>query len=130
VAEAVQYWIESFPADQLLVLQYEQLTNAEHQSRVLSDIQHFMGLGSQPNVVGNTMDIFQAENMTMDWVMPKEKYANLVEFVRRDAEQLAELLASHDLTPSAAYWLEKWNHIWQTNLNSCGSDGLCHLKTV
>ncbi len=50
-APALETWLEAFPREQLLVLQYENLSNPEAQPGALAQLKQFLGLDlSQPEV--------------------------------------------------------------------------------
>lgn len=68
------------------------------------------------------------EDVSDNWMMPKDKYEKLVAHVRPEAEKVARILQDGGYISNAESWMGNWENTWQSNLNNCQADGICHLK--
>ncbi|GAB4822007.1 hypothetical protein N2152v2_009053 [Parachlorella kessleri] len=148
----LSHWLAAFPAEQLFVIQYEELVALETQGAVLQRLQAFLGLGTglspQQGPSGSSgrppreaqgqgmapAPVLGLYNHKKDfynpdgWPMTRQEYTSLVERVRPDALRASQLLEKHGLVGSAAAWMASWEQVWQDNLDGCHAEGDCLIR--
>ena len=134
-SEALWYWLDSFPTDQLKIIQYEDLVG-DNQAEELHGLKEFLGL--DPTLTGDSLswglegegeDSGNANCRHCDspgWQIDEFTYRQMVDKVRMDTDQLVRLLEKHRLADGAR-WRRKWEEIWARNLETC-QDGDCLIQ--
>lgn len=122
-------WLQEWPADQIHVIQYEELTEEERQAPELDRLKEFIGI--QPGVPTDPLGVMNSRKYKIrpkGWKMHKRKYKALIDMVRPDIEALLDLLESYGKIKSREAWLERWQQVWDDNLRSCNEKtGLCSI---
>lgn len=130
---ALEHWIKDVPRGQLALVQYEQLIEGdEHGADVLLDLKEFLDLNpSQPkDSRGLGMHNVRHNRVHPEgWMMKKEEYLDLIDMVKPDVEQVAELVSTHGLGDGKK-WMDIWEGVWEDNLKNCDKKGVCliHLS--
>lgn len=125
---AIAGWLHAFPAEQLHVIQYENLTAPGSREAVLADMQRFLGLDP-----GQAPPELPAENSRKGsehpggWPMRREQYEEFMSAAKDSSNRLAEQLVQHGLMDGQT-WLEAWEVAWNRNLASCDASGNCLIQ--
>ena len=139
--EALNYWVDTFPRGQLMLIQYEELIDGERQPEVLRSLKEFLGL--DPTLTGDSLswgidgiDDDDAPSSSGNvncrhcdapgWPLPEQLYRNLIEKVRHDTLELIYTIDRFQLG-NGTRWLENWERIWADNLQRC-VDGMCDVR--
>lgn len=119
--EALQPWFEHWPADQIHVIQYEELTEEETETTELKRVKKFIGVDpTEPH--GKRLALINQRKFKIrpeGWTMSLEEYEALVELVRPDVNGLLDLLAKYGKLEDRVAWEERWQEVWDDNLQSC-----------
>ncbi len=126
--DAVRPWFEEWPAEQLHVIQYEELTEDESEETELVRVKQYLGINEkEPKGVG--LGLFNVRRFKIrpeGWKMPRELYEKSLEIVKPDTEALTNLLEKYGKIKSKVSWLERWQQVWDDNLKSCAA-GECNI---
>ncbi len=125
----LRVWLDTFPADQLLIIQYEELVGEENMARELRRVKEFVGVD-----VDALPDALDWENVNCrhcriqpeGWPMREAVYRELVARVSLDAEEVARLVERAGLG-DAQRWMDVWRKVWDANLATC-VDGECLIQ--
>ena len=133
----LNYWVDSFPREQLMLIQYEELIDSERQPEVLRSLKEFLGLDQ--NLTGDSLswgmentDAAESGNVNCrhcdapGWPLSEKLYRNLVDKVRHDTLELVHTIDKFGLG-NGTRWLENWERIWEDNLKTC-VDGMCEIR--
>ena len=123
--DALYPWVNTWPANQLMVIQYEELTQDEERERdELTRVKTYLGLDlSWPKAEGLELRNARRFKINADgWKVPREQYLKLVEIARSDMIRLLALLGSKQLVNDRA-WAERWERVWEETLETCPTDG-------
>lgn len=127
--EAVRPWFEEWPADQIHVIQYEELTEDESEQDELHRVKHYLGIDEEePKGVG--LGLFNVRRFKIrpeGWKMPRDSYEKMLRIVKPDVEGLLDLLEKNGKVKSRAAWLERWQQVWDDNTKSCNDAGQCNI---
>ncbi|KAL4429840.1 hypothetical protein ABPG77_010957 [Micractinium sp. CCAP 211/92] len=126
-APCLKAWADAFPADQLFVLQYENLTDASRMRGALRDVKRFVGIDTK--LPHDDLGLHNSRKSERGWPMARSEYARLVELARRDAQRVASIVRQHGFA-DADRWLTNWERAWRDNLERCqaGPYGLCLVQ--
>ena len=128
-------WVDNFPREQLLLVQYEDLVsmdnNGETQAKELQRIKEFIGVS-----VDGLPDALNFEDANCrhcrikpeGWPMKETFYRKLIDKVKPDVMELVRLIDKYNLG-NGTRWYENWANVWKANLESCDkSTGMCHIQ--
>ncbi|KAL4430049.1 hypothetical protein ABPG77_004419 [Micractinium sp. CCAP 211/92] len=125
-------WLEAFPREQIMLLQYENLTNPEHTAAHLQAVKTFLEL--DPAYPASDLEHSNSREDRLGkppegWPMTRQQYQKLVQLVRPDAERVAALVTEYGLGDGKR-WMANWEKAWQANFNSCNLNDECviHLS--
>lgn len=126
----IQSWLDAFPKEQLLLLQYESLTAEDKEAEHLTAVKSFLGVDPKLPAVQLAHSNTRADRLghaPEGWPMLKWQYERLIEVVRPDVDSLADILTKYGLADANA-WVAEWEKAWQTNLDACTPDGKCSIQ--
>ncbi|KAI7844782.1 hypothetical protein COHA_001662 [Chlorella ohadii] len=122
-------WLDTFPAEQVLLLQYETLASPD-QERVagqLASLHKFLGLESAAAPADGSLQLREPQPGTRSWRIKTEHYQALVKLVRPDAKSIAEMVGQRGFG-DGKQWLKSWEKVWQATLNTCTLEGSCTIR--
>jgi hypothetical protein len=127
--DAVRPWFEEWPADQLHVIQYEELTEEESEPVELIRVKDYLGINTkEPKGVG--LGLFNVRRFKIrpeGWKMPQKLYETMLSLVKPDTELLLNMLEKYGKIKSKSAWLDRWQQVWDDNLKSCNDAGECNV---
>ena len=124
-------WVDAFPPEQVLLLQYEELTNQESERNELVRLKEFIGIN--PKLPRGAHDLLGMNNARKGrinpdgWPMKKDVYEKIIEIVRPDVEAVVKLVDDMEFG-NGTKWMENWQQVWDTNLASCNEQGDCIIQ--
>lgn len=122
--DALYPWVNTWPAGQLLVLQYEELTDEERERDKLLQVKQYLGLDpSWPKTEG--LEIRNARRFKINadgWQVPRSEYEQLVQIAREDMQLTLKLLGGKQLVDDRA-WARRWEAVWESTLATCPNEG-------
>lgn len=124
----MKQWLETWPAHQIHVIQYEELTEEEEQVAELDRLKTFLGL--KPGIPDRPLGVYNARKNKIrpqGWRMRRKQYEKIIELVRPDVEALLDLLEKYGKVKDREAWLGRWESVWEDNLNSCNAQGKCSI---
>ncbi|KAI7845460.1 hypothetical protein COHA_001010 [Chlorella ohadii] len=132
-------WLDAFPSKQVMLIQYENMTQRDQMEDMVADVKNFLGL--DPGV--GRSDIRRANTREQHleakgqlakgekaggWKMQRKQYERLLAAARPDAQRVAELAELHGLIPSRKKWMQAWEAVWQETLAGCdAATGECYV---
>ncbi len=129
-SRALKVWLDSFPAGQVQVLQYEEIVSApETSERYLRQVKKFIGV--DPNLPRDAS--LPKNNMRKDhvategWEMTKAEYTKLVNLVKPDARAVAKMVSSNGFGDHDR-WLGFWEDVWERNFSTCDENDKCTIS--
>lgn len=126
VYSTLSNWLDAFPADQVHVIQFEELQ--EDNAGVLRRMKAFLGMDPDLPVVPELRNI-NSRHFGGGYEMSKEEYEGLVDTVRPRAARLAGLLAARGLADEAT-WMGRWEAVWErTAEEACDEHGRCSVDS-
>lgn len=133
-AAPMRAWLQEWPADQIHVVQFEELVDSDTEEDVLTPFVEFVGIKPRENNrltvvnarLGTKQTIFEVDR-SAGFKMKRRAYAKLVKKVRADMEELLAVLEEHGKVRDAQAWRERWEAVWQDNLASCDSNNECTI---
>ncbi|KAL4513316.1 hypothetical protein Ndes2526B_g04995 [Nannochloris sp. 'desiccata'] len=127
--DAVRPWFEEWPAEQIHVIQYEELTEDESEENELIRVKRYLGIDEkEPKGVG--LGLFNVRRFKIrpeGWKMPRLEYETMLKLVKPDTEALINLLDKYGKIKSKDTWLDRWKQVWDDNLKSCNDAGVCNI---
>lgn len=123
--DALYPWVNTWPANQLMVIQYEELTEDEERERSeLMRVKGYLGLDpTWPKIEGLELRNARRFKINADgWKIPRNQYIELVDIVRADMQRLLALLGSKRLVDGRE-WAARWERVWESTLDTCPQDG-------
>lgn len=125
-ANALEAWLETFPAEQVHVIQFEDLQ--ENEQRVLHDLKVFLGMDAQLPVQEKLRNVNSRKN-DGGYPLTLEEYQSLVALVRPGAERVAKLLGDKGIK-NEEEWIGRWESVWDRVIEeSCDDDGQCEVNS-
>ena len=121
-------WLDHFPSEQIHVMQFEAL--AVDPEPELHAMKIFLGL--DPSQPAAELKNVNPRPGSSGWTMSRIEYQDLIDESRRDAELLVELLTENGLVVGdggGRTWMKNWETVWQKNLDTCDSDGMCSIAS-
>lgn len=121
-------WFEFWPADQIHVIQYEELIEEEHEAEELMRVKDFLGI--KPDVPRAGLGLHNARRFSIrpdGWKMKREHYEKCIEIVRPDVIALLDILESNGNLKDRGAWMARWEKVWNDNLASCDESGNCNV---
>ncbi|KAL4430048.1 hypothetical protein ABPG77_004418 [Micractinium sp. CCAP 211/92] len=123
-------WLEAYPPEQIMLLQYESLTAPEYEKQHLQAVKTFLGLDpALPASAELPHSNTRAARLGQEpegWTMERWQYERLVEIVRPDAQSIANIVTQYGFGDGQV-WMANWEAAWQANLDACGPDGKCTI---
>ncbi|KAI8103396.1 hypothetical protein M9435_004735 [Picochlorum sp. BPE23] len=121
-------WLDNFPRDQLLLVQYEKVVAEDTQQKELSRIKKFIGIN--PSLNEDTLDFgrVNCRHCTINpdgWPMKEKVYRKLIELVMPDVLEIVRLIDLFDLG-NGTQWFDTWAKVWDDNLSRC-VNGFCNI---
>ena len=111
----LQYWLDAFPAEQIHVVQYENLVAVgERQAAELRRLKAFLDIDMDA-ISDELVSEFNCRSCTIEpegHVLPEALYQSLVQEARRDTKRLAYLLEKHGLVDSSKAWIQNWGSLY------------------
>ena len=108
-AEALEGWLRVFPAQQLQIMQFEDMQ--EDSEGVMYRLKEFLDLDPQLPVLREFRNV-NSRQSTGGYEMTREEYDMLVEIVREPSEKVARLLEEKGLY-NGTLWLGRWQAVWE-----------------
>ncbi|EFN56555.1 hypothetical protein CHLNCDRAFT_57487 [Chlorella variabilis] len=129
-SEPFQAWLDAFPREQIMLLQYESLTAPEHVASHLRAVKSFLEV--DPELPANELIKSNTREERLGkkpegWPMKRHEYEKLVAMVRPDAERIAHVVTSYGFG-DGRQWMRNWERAWQANLNSCNLQDDCVIQ--
>lgn len=122
-AEPLVGWLETFPAEQIHVIQFEELQ--ENPEKVLSDLKNFLGM--DPNLP--EMELRNVNSRAVGgYPIKKKQYLKLLSMVQPDAEKLGMLLDKYGLGDGKKF-VERWQKVWDGRLATCDENDMCAVDS-
>ena len=111
----LQYWLDAFPAEQIHIVQYENLVSVgERQAAELRRLKAFLDIDMDA-ISDELVSEFNCRSCTIEpegHVLPEALYRSLVQEARRDTKRLAYLLEKHGLVDSSKAWIQNWGNLY------------------
>ncbi|MEO2191550.1 MAG: hypothetical protein ABGY24_03830 [bacterium] len=111
----LQYWLDAFPAEQIHVVQYENLVAVgKRQAAELRRLKAFLDIDMDA-ISDELVSEFNCRSCTIEpegHVLPEALYQSLVQEARRDTKRLAYLLEKHGLVDSSKAWIQNWGSLY------------------
>lgn len=121
--EAIKPWIESFPKEQIHVIQYEALTDDEREASELTKVRKFLNVSTDEPKGGLGLANSRRFRINPEgWQLQRSQYEELVDIVKPDVESLVELLYDHDLIDDTETWKQIWQQHWDENMKTCDNE--------
>jgi hypothetical protein len=122
--DALYPWVNTWPAGQLLVMQYEELTDEEREKAELLRVKQYLGVDpTWPKNEGLELRNARRFKINADgWKIPREQYEELVDIARDDMRRTVALLGSKQLIDERA-WAARWEGVWESTLETCPNQG-------
>jgi len=121
--EAMKYWLDAFPKEQILVIQYENLTSEEGEAGELLRAKGFLGLDLEKPKRGLELSNSRRFRINPEgWAIKKHQYQQLLQLVKPDVRSMLNLLYDRKIIDDKDRWLSTWEQIWDSNLKSCEND--------
>lgn len=117
-------WLEHFPADQILVMQFEAL--AIDPEPELRRMKQFLGL--DPDQPSADLRNVNQRSGSSGWPIEKKGYDKLVKRSRADGEAVVSLLEKYNLGDGKT-WMQRWEAKWEKNYESCDEKGICSIAS-
>lgn len=125
-ANALEAWLETFPAEQVHVIQFEELQ--ENDQRVLHDLKVFLGMDTQLPVQEDLRNV-NSRRSGGGYPLTLEEYQSLIALVRPGAERVAKLLGDKGIK-NEKEWMGRWESVWNKVIEeSCDADGQCEVNS-
>jgi hypothetical protein len=125
-ANALEAWLETFPAQQVHVIQFEDLQ--ENNQRVLHDLKVFLGMDTQLPVQEELRNV-NSRRSAGGYPLTLEEYQSLIALVRPGAERVAKLLGDKGIK-NEKEWMGRWESVWNRVIEeSCDADGQCEVNS-
>ncbi|KAL4515680.1 hypothetical protein Ndes2437B_g07106 [Nannochloris sp. 'desiccata'] len=125
-ANALEAWLETFPAEQVHVIQFEELQ--ENDQRVLHDLKVFLGMDTQLPVQEDLRNV-NSRRSGGGYPLTLEEYQSLIALVRPGAERVAKLLGDKGIK-NEKEWMGRWEFVWNKVIEeSCDADGQCEVNS-
>ena len=117
-------WIKIFPADQIQVIQFEDLR--ENPNEILHDLKTFLGMDAKlPKIVLKNLNSKKAGG----YPMKRGQYEELVEKSRPHAERLAAMLNDAGLA-NRDVWMSRWTAVWDRQIEEgCDENNDCLVNS-
>lgn len=128
--DALYPWVNTWPANQLMIIQYEELTEDEERERSeLMRVKGYLGLDpTWPKSEGLELRNARRFKINADgWKIPRHQYVDLVDIARADMHRLLSLLGSKRLVDGRE-WAARWERVWEATLDTCpGEEDICTM---
>ena len=117
-------WLDNFPADQILVMQFEALaSNPEPELRRMKEF-----LGLDPDQPSADLRNVNQRSGSSGWPMERKQYDKLVELSRADGEAVVSLLDKYNIGDGKT-WMQNWEAAWKKNYQRCDDNGNCSIAS-
>lgn len=127
--DALSAWFTHWPADQILIVQYEELIDSKTEDTVMREVKKHIGLDPDLPKAGLTVINDRRFRIQPEgWKMKKDKYKKLIKLVNSDVESTLELLEVHGKLKDRKMFLKRWTDVWDQNLASCDANDDCVIQ--
>ncbi|GBG00586.1 hypothetical protein Rsub_13298 [Raphidocelis subcapitata] len=125
--EAMAVWLATWPTEQFMIIQFENLTADASHTAVLNDVMRFVDIDPSKG----PQELPQANSRKGDvnpegWRMKKAEFMELLSYAQPLSERIAAMLERHGFY-KADDWLAAWRASWKSNLDSCEATGICNV---
>lgn len=125
----MQQWLEVWPKDQIHVIQYEELIEDARNEAELLRVKKFVGVDLTKELEGlRRRNARRFKIKPKGWPMKQTQYQELIDLVKPDVEELVDLLEAHGQLESTQKWKDRWQAVWDENLDSCDKKGRCNIQ--
>lgn len=111
-------------------LQYEELISEEGEAKELRRVKDFLGVDPE-EPAGKKLGIANSRKFRIQpegHPMRREQYEALIKLVRPDCQETGDMLVQAGLIEDLDVFLERWEQVWEDNLNSCDDGGNCKIQ--
>eukprot|EP00890_Picochlorum_soloecismus_P005374 jgi/Picsp_1/5838/NSC_03197-R1_sulfotransferase len=110
--EAMKYWLDAFPKEQILVIQYENLTSEEGEAGELLRAKGFLGLDLNKPKRGLELSNSRRFRINPEgWAIKKHQYQQLLQLVKPDVRSMLNLLYEREIIDDKDGWFSRWERI-------------------
>jgi hypothetical protein len=125
-ANALEAWLETFPAEQIHVIQFEELQ--EDDGKVLKELKDFLGMDATLPVQEDLRNV-NSRRSGGGYALTLEEYQSLIALVRPGAERVAKMLGAKGIK-NEKEWMRRWETVWNRVIEeSCDADGQCEVNS-
>lgn len=127
--DALSSWFSHWPAEQILVVQYEELTDSKTEDTVMREVKKHIDL--DPNLPKASLTVINDRRFRIQpegWKMKKDKYKKLINLVKPDVESMLDLLEVHGKLKDRKAFLKRWTSVWDQNLATCDENDDCVIQ--
>lgn len=127
--DALALWFTHWPAEQILVIQYEELTDSETEDRVMKEVKKHIGL--DPSLPKASLTVINDRRFRIQpegWPMSKAQYKKLLNLVKPDVEATLDLLEVHGKVKDRKAFKKRWEAVWEANLATCDEKDQCTIN--
>lgn len=127
--DALSSWFSHWPAEQILVVQYEELTDSKTEDTVMREVKKHIDL--DPNLPKASLTVINDRRFRIQpggWKMKKDKYKKLMNLVKPDVESMLDLLEVHGKLKDRKAFLKRWTSVWDQNLATCDENDDCVIQ--
>ncbi|KAL4443808.1 hypothetical protein ABPG75_011545 [Micractinium tetrahymenae] len=133
----IEKWTQAFPAEQLLMVQFERLTSRLRMAGAMQQLKSFLQI--DPHLPSDSLPLTNWKHKRGDedavgryWNMTRAEYQHLVSLAERNTREVLRVMDQHGLVDAAGKvdWMRNWWRVWQSNLdNNCeeGEEGNCRI---
>ena len=127
--DALTHWFTHWPEDQIHVVQYEELIDANTEDKVMREVKEYIGLDPELPKAGLTVINDRRFRISPEgWKMKRSQYEKVVKLVKPDVEALLDLLEAHGKLCDRKAFLKRWTDVWESNLASCDANDMCTIQ--
>jgi hypothetical protein len=125
-ANALEAWLDVFPADQIHVIQFEELQ--EDDQKVLHNLKDFLGMDTTLPLQEDLRNV-NSRRSEGGYPLTLEEYQSLIALVRPAAERVAKMLGDKGIK-NEKEWMGRWESVWNRVIEeSCDADGQCEVNS-
>ena len=127
--DALSHWFTHWPEEQIHIVQYEELTNAETEDKVMKEVKEYIGL--DPDLPKGGLTVINDRRFRISpegWKMNRSQYEKLINLVKPDVEATLDLLEAHGKLRDRKAFLKRWTDVWESNLATCDAEGVCTIQ--
>eukprot|EP00889_Picochlorum_renovo_P007134 jgi/Picre1/34164/NNA_001638.t1 len=110
--DALSEWFKHWPAEQIHIVQYEELTNPDTEDSTIWGVKEFIGL--DPNLPKAGLTVINDRRFRIQpdgWPMAKKQYEKVINLVKPDVEATLDLMERHGKVKDRKKWMERWESV-------------------